>query len=78
LLVVAVLDLMDLVVLPVVEVEVVLELMFLAKLQVVVPLLKLQMEFLLHLETFPCQLVLVDLVVVRELPHGLVHHLVIN
>ena len=74
----AVLDLMDLVVLPVVEVEVVLELMFLAKLQVVVPLLKLQMEFLLHLETFPCQLVLVDLVVVRELPHGLVHHLVIN
>jgi hypothetical protein len=76
LLVVAVLDLMDLVVLPVVEVGVVLELMFLAKLQVVVLLLNPLMEFLLHLETFPYQLVLV--VLVRELLHGLVHHLVIN
>ena len=42
-------DLMDLVVLPVVQVEVVSELMFLAKLQVVVLLLNLQLEFLLHL-----------------------------
>ena len=74
------LELMDLVVLPVVEVEVVSELTFLAKLQVVVLLLNLQLEFLLHLETFLCQLVLVllVLVIVRGPLHGLVHHLVIN